>query len=88
MRSIGVAVRQQVWIDGHPIDGLIGAHLAVQLDGFAHHQAEDRRRDLHADARLVLRGYTVLRFDYVQVLMTPEHVIAVISAALAQGLHR
>lgn len=88
MTSIGVAVRQQVWIDGHPVDGLIGDHLVVQLDGFAHHRAEHRRRDLRADARLVLRGYTVLRFDYVQVLLMPEEVIGTISAALAQGLHR
>lgn len=88
MGSIGVSVRQQVWIDGHPVDGLIGEHLVVQLDGFAHHRAEQRRRDLRADARLVLRGYTVLRFDYVQVLLTPDEVIGTISAALAQGLHR
>lgn len=88
MRSIGVAVRQQVWMDGHPVDGLIGERLVVQLDGFAHHQAADRRRDLRADARLVLRGYTVLRFDYVQVLFHPEEVIAAVSMAIAQGLHR
>lgn len=88
MRSIGIHVRQQVWIDGHPLDGLIGKHLAIQLDGFAHHQGRERRRDLKADARLVLRGYTVLRFDYHQVLFQPDHVIAIVSAAIAQDLHR
>lgn len=88
MRSIGVAVRQQVWIDGHPLDGLIGERLGIQIDGFAHHQAADRRRDLRADARLVVRGYTVLRFDYVQILFHPEEVVAVIRTAMAQGLHR
>lgn len=88
MRSIGVAVRQQVWIDGHPVDGLIGKRLVVQIDGFAHHQGRDRRRDLAADARLVLLGYTPLRFDYYQVFFQPGHVITVISAAIAQGLHR
>ncbi len=60
MRGLGVEVRQQVWIDGHPVDGLIGERLVVQLDGFAHHQGADRRRDLRADARLVLLGYTVM----------------------------
>ncbi|WP_254773779.1 DUF559 domain-containing protein [Microbacterium sp. cf046] len=88
MRTIGVSVRQQVWIDGHPLDGLIGEHLVVQLDGFAHHQAKERRRDLRADARLTLRGYTVLRFDYFQVLFQPEYVIGTVSTAIAQGLHR
>lgn len=87
MRSIGVVVRQQVRVDGRPIDAIIGDLLAVQIDGFAHHQAADRRRDLRADARLVLRGYTVLRFDYYQILFCPDEVIATIRMAMAQGLH-
>lgn len=87
MRALGVSVRQQVWIDGHPVDGLIGDLLVVQIDGFAHHQAADRRRDLRADARLVLLGYTVLRFDYVQILLHPDEVVATIALALAQQRH-
>jgi very-short-patch-repair endonuclease len=87
MRRIGVTVRQQVWIDGHPVDGLIGERLVVQLDGFAHHQGADRRRDIEADARLRLRGYTVLRFDYYQLLFAWETVVDLVSAALAQRLH-
>ena len=40
----------------------------VQIDGFEHHRtAKDRRRDIAHDARLTLLGYTVLRFDYVQI---------------------
>ena len=88
MRSIGVEVEQQFRIDGHRVDGRIGRRLLIQLDGFAHHRAADRRRDIRADARLRLRGYTVLRFDYVQVLFEPEDVIALVAAAMAQGLHR
>lgn len=89
MRAIGVAVRQQVWLDGHPVDALIGDRLVVQLDGFAHHSSPaDRRRDIEADARLRLRGYTVLRFDYHQVLFQPEMIQNIIRAAIAQGLHR
>src|SRR5690606_19598802 len=74
MRSIGIPVRQQVWIDGRPVDILIGDSLVVQIDGFAHHQAKDRRRDIRADARLVLQGCTVLRFDYQQVLFDGQYV--------------
>lgn len=89
MRRIGVAVQQQVWIDGHPVDGLIGERLVVQLDGFAHHSTpRDRRRDIRADARLTLRGYTVLRFDFQQLLMDPEYVEHTVRSAIAQGLHR
>ncbi|WP_260857453.1 endonuclease domain-containing protein [Microbacterium sp. 1.5R] len=88
MRRHGVRVRQQVRIDGHPVDGLIGDCLVTQLDGFAHHSsAADRRRDIEADARLRLRGYTVLRFDYVQVLFHPEAVAEIVLMAMAQGLH-
>ena len=64
-----------------------GARLVVQLDGFAHHQGADRRRDLRADARLVLLGYTVLRFDLVQLLFHPDEVVATIATALAQQRH-
>lgn len=89
MRAIGVTVRQQVWVDGHPLDGMIGDRLAVQIDGFAHHStAKDRRRDLRADARLVLRGYTVLRFDYHHLMHDSTHVERTVLDAMAQGLHR
>ncbi|WP_251444597.1 DUF559 domain-containing protein [Microbacterium sp. USTB-Y] len=88
MRQIGVRVRQQVWIDGHPVDILIGDRLIVQLDGFEHHRtAADRRRDIRADARLAVRGYTVLRFDYAQVLFEKAFVQESVRAAMAQGLH-
>jgi very-short-patch-repair endonuclease len=89
MRQIGVEVQQQVWLDRHPVDGLIGERLVTQIDGFAHHrEAADRRRDIRADARLVLRGYTVLRFDYYQVLFDPAFVQNTVLTAIAQGLHR
>lgn len=88
MRDIGVQVRQQVRIDGRPVDALIGERMVVQIDGFAHHQAADRRRDIEADARLTLLGFTVLRFDFHQVMFDPGYVQTVIRTAIAQGLHR
>lgn len=89
MRRAGVVVRQQVWIDDHPVDGLIGKSLVVQIDGFAHHSATaDRRRDLEADARLVARGYVVLRFDYQQVMFNWDYVLEAILTAMAQAAHR
>lgn len=89
MRRIGVTVRQQVVIDGRPVDGLIGDSLVVQLDGFAFHSsATARRRDIDADARLLLRGYTVLRFDYHQIFFQWDLVCETILTAIAQRLHR
>lgn len=88
MRQIGVRVRQQVWIDGRPVDVLIGDRLVVQLDGFEYHsRPADRRRDIRADARLMLRGYTVLRFDYAQIMFERPFVQETVRSALAQGLH-
>ncbi|WP_344818023.1 type IV toxin-antitoxin system AbiEi family antitoxin domain-containing protein [Microbacterium soli] len=88
MRSCGVEVRQQVLIDGHRVDGLIGERLIMQLDGFEFHSTpKDRRRDLRQDARLALLGYTVLRFDYQQVMFDQEYVQQTILNAVAQGLH-
>jgi very-short-patch-repair endonuclease len=89
LTPLGLAIRQQVWIDGHPVDFLIGERLIVQIDGFEHHSsAADRRRDIAADARLVLLGYTVLRFDYQQVMFDWQTVEQTIRMAAAQGLHR
>lgn len=89
MRAAGVTVRQQVWLDDHPVDGLIGTSLAVQIDGFAHHSsAADRRRDIAADARLAIRGFVVLRFDYQQILFEWPYVLETILTAIAQGADR
>lgn len=88
MRSCGVNVRQQVLIDGHPVDALIGERLVVQVDGFEFHSnPKDRRKDLRQDARLTLLGYTVLRFDYQQVMFDQGYVQEIILNAVAQGLH-
>lgn len=88
LRRIGVEMRQQVVIDGHPVDGLIGSRLVLQIDGFGpHSEVEQRRRDLRQDARLTLMGYTVLRFDYSQIMFEWPFVEAAILAAMAQGLH-
>lgn len=87
-RACGAEVRQQVMIDGHRVDALIGEWLVVQLDGFEFHgTAKDRRRDLRQDARLALLGYTVLRFDYQQVMFDARYVMETLMNAIAQGLH-
>lgn len=84
----GVPLRQQVLLAGHRVDVLIGTHLVVQLDGFAFHSSSaDRTRDVAHDAQLRLRGYTVLRFTYAQVVHDWAHVETTVAAAIARGLH-
>lgn len=88
LKRRGIAMRQQVKIAGHRVDGLIGARLVVQIDGYAYHEdARTRRRDIAHDRALHLLGYTVLRFDYQQIMHDWESVEAQILQALAQGLH-
>lgn len=88
LRRWGVQIRQQVWLAGHPVDLLIGERLVVQVDGFQFHaDSASRSRDIAHDAELRLRGYTVLRFSYAQVVHNRAQVERVIGHALAQGLH-
>lgn len=88
LRPWGLPLRQQIVIAGHRVDLLIGERLVVQIDGFAHHStAAQRGRDLAHDAELVLRGYTVLRFTYAQVIHDWPAVERSIARSIAAGGH-
>lgn len=88
LARIGIAVRQQASVEGHRIDGLIGERLVCQIDGYEFHKsAAQRRRDIAHDRRLMLLGYTVLRFDYAQIMFEWETVEAQIRAAMGAGAH-
>ncbi|TFD87136.1 DUF559 domain-containing protein [Cryobacterium lactosi] len=88
LAASGIRVSQQVMLDGHRVDGLIGHRLVLQTDGFSFHStAGQRRSDIAHDRRLVLLGYTVLRYDYRQILFDWPRVEAEILHAMAQGLH-
>ena len=84
----GIRVGQQVMLEGHKVDGLIGERLVLQSDGFSFHSsAEQRRADIAHDRRLALLGYTVLRYDYRQILFDWPRIENEILGAMAQGLH-
>lgn len=87
LRRRGLSVRQQVWLDGHPVDALVGNRLVLQIDGKHHLDPAQRRRDTQADARLALMGYTVLRFDYREVMFDWPRVERTVLLAVAQGRH-
>lgn len=88
IRSWRVPVRQQVKIAGHRVDLLIGDWLVVQADGFEFHSTpEQRSQDIAHDAELRLRGHTVLRFSYHQIVRDSRAVEEVLRRAIAQGLH-
>jgi very-short-patch-repair endonuclease len=82
----GIACREQVVIDGHPVDLLIGDRLIVQLDGKQHlEDPVQLARDRLQDRRLRRMGYTVLRFGYADVLYRWEEVRAEVLRYVAIG---
>ncbi|GAD35152.1 hypothetical protein MTS1_02524 [Microbacterium sp. TS-1] len=88
LRDRGVPVVQQAKIAGRFVDGLVGDRLVVQIDGFAFHASSAQRSaDVAHDAELRLRGYTVLRFTYRQVVHERAAVQRTLQRALAQRLH-
>lgn len=86
---LGVSIRQQIHLAGQPVDVLIGDRLVVQIDGYGPHSSSAQRsRDIAHDAELRLRGYTVIRISYAQVLHQWPAVERRIARAVAAGLHR
>lgn len=84
---VGIACREQVVIDGHPVDLLIGDRLIIQLDGGQHADRVQLARDRRQDRRLRRMGYTVLRFGYADVVFNWDRTWAEIRAHLAQRAH-
>jgi very-short-patch-repair endonuclease len=88
LRAVGLPVRQQVVIAGRPVDALVGERLVVQTDGWEFHSsAAQRRKDIAHDAELRLRGFTVLRFSYDQIVHDWPMVERTVLRAVAAGLH-
>lgn len=88
LRQWRVRVRQQVVLAGRHVDVLIGDRLVVQIDGWQFHSTSAQRaKDIAHDAELRLRGFTVLRFSYAQVVHEWGTVERTIRRAIAQRLH-
>lgn len=87
LRWLRIAIRVQIWIAGHRVDGLIGDRLVIQIDG-SHHVGAQRSEDIRHDAELRLMGYHVVRLSYTQVMFDWPAAQDLIMRAVAQGLHR
>lgn len=88
LRRAGLRVRQQVRLAGRPVDALIGDRLVAQVDGYEFHSSSAQRTsDIAHDAELRLRGYTVMRFSYSQIVHDWALVERTIRRAVAVGLH-
>jgi len=84
----GIACREQVVIDGHPVDLLIGDRLVIQLDGKQHlKDPVQLARDRRQDRRLRQMGYTVLRYGYAEIVHGWDATLAQILACMGGGAH-
>lgn len=86
LRWLSVSVHAQTWLFGHRVDFLIGQRLVVQIDG-KQHEGKQKVSDYKHDAMLGLRGYSVMRVSYSQVMYEWHTVQEAILEALAKGWH-
>lgn len=88
LRLMGLVVRQQVQLLGHPVDILIGDRLVIQIDGWKFHSTSaDRNRDNRHDARLRAAGYRLIRIGYAEIVSGWAAIEAEIVLAIAQRAH-
>lgn len=88
LRRWGLRVAQQVVIAGRPVDVLVGDRLVIQVDGYEFHSSSRQRTsDIAHDAELRLRGYTVIRLSYHQIVRDWPATERMLRRILAQGLH-
>lgn len=84
----GVVMLTQVVIDGHPVDGLIGSRLVLQIDGYGPHSGRTQRnRDLKQDDRLRRIGFIVLRYSGDQVRWQWTMIESAVLSIVAAGKH-
>lgn len=84
----GIPCREQVLIDGHRVDLLVGDRLIIQLDGRQHlEDPEQLERDRRQDRRLKLMGYTVLRYGYREVFVDWDTTFNEITGHVARRDH-
>lgn len=69
LHELGIPFVQQAPLLGQPVDFLVDGRLVVQTDGYEFHRdAQQRRRDIEHDARLMLESVPVIRRDYVHIV--------------------
>ncbi|WP_139416618.1 DUF559 domain-containing protein [Agromyces laixinhei] len=84
----GIVMVPQVIIDGHPVDGLIGTALVLQLDGFGpHSERRQHNRDLRQDDRLRRKGYIVLRYSRDLVVREWSMIESTVLGLVQSGRH-
>jgi very-short-patch-repair endonuclease len=76
-------------VGGYKVDvGFVKEKVAIEVDGFAYHSdSEDFHYDRIRQNNIVLLGWQVLRFTWLDLVEYPRRVIAVIRAATSERTH-
>lgn len=86
-RSRGARFRRETPIGPYIADfAWLSARMVVEVDGDSHETMIGHNHDLRRDAFMKSQGFTVLRFDNLQVLDGPNHVFLTVERAIAAHL--
>ena len=84
-RQAGISVETQVYIDGVGyVDLLLEGTLIVELDGRHHGEWAQVKKDQRRNNVSVVRGYSVLRYYYDDVVHHPALMLAEVLAVLGR----
>ena len=88
-QKLGVKFRKQHPIPPYVVDFYCpSARLVVEIDGFAHDNAERAARDARRDRILIEMGYAMLRLPASMILNDMEGALDAIVARVENPLHR
>lgn len=88
-KKLGLKFRNQHPIPPYVVDFYCAsARLVVEIDGFAHDNAERATRDAKRDRTLIEKGYDVLRLPASLILEDRQAALDAIVARAAKPLHR
>ena len=84
-RQAGISVEAQVYIDGVGyVDLLLEGTLIVELDGRHHGEWVQVKKDQRRNNVSMVRGYSVLRYYYDDVVHNPARMLAEVQAVLGR----
>jgi very-short-patch-repair endonuclease len=86
LKSAGITGwKANMWVGGYRVDvGFAEAKVALEADGFAYHSGpEEFQKDRERQNALMLMGWQVLRFTWLDLTEYPDRVVAEIKRAIS-----
>ena len=89
LRPLGARFRRETPIGPYIADfAWLSARIVIEVDGDTHESEHGRRHDLQRDAFMKTHGFTVLRFDNLQVIDAPDYVFSTLQSHLPPSLKK